>query len=334
MFKLHAIIGCVIVFVTVAFSTIQAHACSTQVDNLYFNVEPQGDGVHPGNGTCLTGILTYYHPQNGWTNMGSPAPNEVVWAKDVMATSTPWGPFVVILLENGNVIFRWGDYGNGDMIINDDYHTTFYAYTLSNTLIEALDLRSVSYTQHGTLSVEIEIGGNQTCYLNSDTNGTFSWHWACYALPPGQIRARPAPDDRVSDADVNVRPSQGMTETDTNTRAPGHYEGVGDCSSITNGTSLSFRCLSKEHQSEPGYITTFEVSDALGTAPGFFFKLKDSNTADVWVSFNQGGWNYVGVWEAGRGARGPECWEPKYGMVQSQEAASMLGQTEWKFCIG
>jgi hypothetical protein len=107
-------------------------------------------------------------------------------------------------------------------------------------------------------------------------------------------------------------------------RAPQSNQVSANCDGFT---FAPYRCTVTRHQPEAGYIDTYEITDPNANVPSFFFKIMNRNEADVWVAFDGGAWNYVGVWIN----TSDECSEPA--QTQTAEARMNLGQDAWGLCV-
>ncbi len=77
---------------------------------------------------------------------------------------TAWGPFLVVILDDYRIVLRWGDVGNGSLIVNDANHRTYYAMNKDGSFVYGLGVREVYTTPRGEIVVEIEAESKGSVY--------------------------------------------------------------------------------------------------------------------------------------------------------------------------
>ncbi len=187
-----------------------AEACSIQVGNTVYEIEAVADHRPESEAhLCVPGILRYYDQNSGWQVMFADDPSEVAWVEGFGGTETPWGGFLVVVLDDGRVVFRWGDSTSNQLFVNDDYRSTFFAENGQGNQIRALNVIAVSTTPRGEVLVELEAESDQICSTKSDANGYFAWNWECDLNPEAAAAYEEdrvpeiPPEDRV---DENLPP--------------------------------------------------------------------------------------------------------------------------------
>lgn len=95
-------------------------------------------------------------------------------------------------------------------------------------------------------------------------------------------------------------------------------------------TSLDYSCLVTQLRPEAGYVEAYQVEPKKrGLQPTYLFKVAPNQSADTWVSFDGGGWKFLGAWVT-TGVDG-KCSMP--GPNLDATAQANLGQDAWELCV-
>lgn len=108
--------------------------------------------------------------------------------------------------------------------------------------------------------------------------------------------------------------------------APKPARNVADCDMRGVGT---FACKLVSQPPDPGYTSSWQLVPVQAGYPAFFLRVKADDTRDVWVRFDAGTWQYLGLWWESE--PGGSCFEPQPN--QGPEAQANLGQDQWGLCV-
>lgn len=98
------------------------------------------------------------------------------------------------------------------------------------------------------------------------------------------------------------------------------------CDTVTEGT---YSCEVSQMPPEAGYQEVLKVVGPNSNYNDFFIKMKDNDTADVWISFSGADWQFLGSWAPTH--PGSDCIEPLAN--QTRRVRDTLGQDAWSLCL-
>ncbi len=296
-------------------SAAPAEACTLQIGSNYYEIEAVADHrPESEQHLCTDGILRWYGPK-GYEAMTWDDPNKIVWVWGMGGTMTAWGAFLVVVLDDGRVVFRWGDTNSPKLMVNDSSHLTYFAQDGQGGEIHALGVHSVSTTPKGEMVIELEGESDHICSVKSDARGAFTWNWECRltaaAEPPGVQAnpnalpiAPPPPTVPAAPQATAVTPSAGGASAWKYDFGQGSVQ-IGTYPSPGNQFFLS--CTTENRQG------TFYTEIGGRPVTGRIQVSVDGQSFEFWMDSNSPGWantnchacngNWDGLWYAMRAGR-------------------------------